>query len=78
MEQNPLEWRRAVVETIRESLAKGGVEGSRIVGLAIDSQREAVVLVGSQREVLYNSIIWLDRRTEQTERIRSLLDEHGC
>ncbi len=75
-EQNPLEWWRAVVETIRKSLAKGGIEGSQIVGLAVDSQREAVVPVGANGEVLYNSIIWLDRRTEeQTERIRSLLDE---
>ncbi|MEM2049859.1 MAG: FGGY family carbohydrate kinase [Thermoproteota archaeon] len=75
-EQNPLEWWRAAVETIRESLAKRRIEGSRIVGLAVDSQREAVVPVGANGEVLYNSIIWLDRRTEeQTERMRSLLDE---
>ncbi|MGB9717270.1 MAG: FGGY family carbohydrate kinase [Thermoproteota archaeon] len=41
-EQNPLDWWRAVVETIRESLWRAGVEGSQIVGLAVDSQREAV------------------------------------
>ncbi|MBO3831806.1 MAG: hypothetical protein FGF51_00255 [Candidatus Brockarchaeota archaeon] len=75
-EQNPLEWWRAVVETIRESLRKGGIRGNQIVGLAVDSQREVVVPIGENGEVLYNGIIWLDRRTEeQTERMRSLLDE---
>lgn len=75
-EQNPLDWWRAVVETIRESLGKARVEGNQIVGLAVDSQREVVVPVGENGEVLYNGIIWLDRRTEaQTEKMRSLLDE---
>jgi len=74
-EQNPLEWWKAVVETIRKILEKD-IEGNQIAGLAVASQREAVVPLGENGEVLYNGIIWLDRRTEsQTERIRSLLDE---
>jgi len=75
-EQNPLEWWRAAVETIGESLRKGRVGGDEIVGLAVDSQREVVVPIGRNGEVLYNGIIWLDRRTEpQTESMRRLLDQ---
>jgi xylulokinase len=75
-EQNPLEWWRAAVETMGESLRKGGVGGDEIVGLAVDSQREVVVPIDKSGEVLYNGIIWLDRRTEpQTEMMRRLLEQ---
>ncbi|MEM3648639.1 MAG: FGGY family carbohydrate kinase, partial [Thermoproteota archaeon] len=75
-EQNPLDWWKATVETIRESLRKADADSGGIVGLAVDSQREVVVPVGENGEVLYNGIIWLDRRTEmQTDSMRSLLDE---
>ena len=75
-EQNPLEWWRAAVETILESLKKGGIKSEEIVGLAVDSQREVVVPIGDDEEVLYNGIIWLDGRTgPQTERMRRILDQ---
>ena len=75
-EQNPQEWWEAVTETIRESVRKAGIEGEEILGLAVDSQREAVVPIGENGEELYNSIIWLDGRTgPQTEEIRKSISE---
>jgi len=75
-EQKPLEWWEAAAETIKESVRKAGVRGDEIVGLAVDSQREAVVPIGEDGEELYNSIIWLDGRTRpQTEEIRSAISE---
>ena len=70
-EQKPLEWWEAAAETIKESSRKAGIRSEEIIGLAVDSQREAVVPIGEDGQELYNSIIWLDGRTgPQTEKIR--------
>jgi len=75
-EQKPLEWWNAAVETIRESLKKAEIDGDEIAGLAVTSQREAVVPIGRKGKELYNSIIWLDNRTgPQAEKIRGLISE---
>jgi len=75
-EQKPLEWWNATIETIKESLKMADVKGREITGLAVDSQREAVVPIGRRGEELYNSLIWLDNRTgSQTEEIRHLINQ---
>ena len=75
-EQKPLEWWEAAAETIKESIRKAGIRSEEIIGLAVDSQREAVVPIGEDGKELYNSIIWLDGRTRiQTEEIRRRLSE---
>ncbi|MEM1558168.1 MAG: FGGY family carbohydrate kinase [Thermoproteota archaeon] len=73
-EQDPSAWWKAVVKTIKGALKKGGVKGKEIIGLAVASQREAVVPVRGE-QVLYNAIIWLDNRTlPQVEHIRDTFD----
>jgi len=75
-EQKPQEWWEAAAETIKECIVKAGIKGEEIAGLAVDSQREAVVPIGENGEELYNSIIWLDGRTRpQTEEIRKSISE---
>jgi len=75
-EQKPREWWEAAAETIRESIRKAKIKSEEIMGLAVDSQREAVVPIGEDGEELYNSIIWLDSRTRpQTEEIRRSIGE---
>ncbi|MEM2112025.1 MAG: xylulokinase [Candidatus Bathyarchaeia archaeon] len=75
-EQKPFEWWNAAADTIKDSLKKAGIKGEDISGLAVDSQREAVVPIGKNGEELYNSIIWLDNRTgPQTEKIRRLISQ---
>jgi len=75
-EQKPMEWWEAAAETIKKSIRKAGIRGEEILGLAVDSQREAVVPIGENGEELYNSIIWLDGRTRpQTEEIRRAISE---
>jgi len=75
-EQKPQEWWEAAAETIRECIKKAKIRCEEIVGLAVDSQREAVVPIGRDNDVLYNSIIWLDGRTRpQAEKIRKLISE---
>jgi len=75
-EQKPLEWWNAAVKTIKESLRKAGMENDDIVGLSVDSQREAVVPISKRGRELYNSIIWLDNRTRpQAEEIGRLISK---
>jgi len=75
-EQKPLEWWNAAAGTIRESLKKANIRTEEIVGLSVDSQREAVVPIGKDGKELYNSIIWLDNRTgPQAEEIKGLISE---
>jgi xylulokinase len=73
-EQKPLDWWNAVVETVKESIKKASIRGDEIAGLAVDSQREAVVPLDEKGEELYNSIIWLDNRTvPQAHKIQELM-----
>jgi xylulokinase len=75
-EQNPREWWNAAVETVKKSLKKAGIREDEIAGLAVDSQREAVVPINKKGEELYNSIIWLDNRTvPQARRIHELMPQ---
>ena len=75
-EQKPREWWEAAAETIRECIRRAKIKSTEIAGLAVDSQREAVVPIGENGEELYNSIIWLDGRTKaQTEEIRRSISE---
>jgi xylulokinase len=75
-EQKPQEWWNAAVKTAKTSLKKADIRGDEIAGLAVDSQREAVVPISEKGEELYNSIIWLDNRTlPQTHRIMELISK---
>jgi xylulokinase len=74
-EQKPSDWWNAAVKTIKKSLKKAQIKSNEIVGLSVDSQREAVVPIDKKGEELYNSIIWLDNRTgEQAEKIKKLIN----
>jgi xylulokinase len=73
-EQKPQEWWNAAVKTVKESIKKAGIHGDEIAGLAVASQREAVVPLNKKGEELYNSIIWLDNRTvPQAQKIQKLV-----
>ncbi|MEM2123668.1 MAG: FGGY family carbohydrate kinase, partial [Candidatus Bathyarchaeia archaeon] len=61
-EQDPEWWWRAAAEAVEEALKLCHVDPRDIMGIGLDSQREAVVLVGKNEVSLSNSIIWLDRR----------------
>lgn len=75
-EQNPLHWWSAASGAIRDCIKRAGVAGEEIAGLAVDSQREAVVPIGRDGAVLYNSIVWLDKRTgPQADKIRESLSQ---
>ena len=63
-EQDPQDWLDAAYTTIREVLAKGGVDAADVKGLAISGQMHGLVLVDENGNSLRRSIIWCDGRTQ--------------
>lgn len=81
-EQDPRDWWRAAVASIREVLR--GVEPGRVVGVGLTGQMHGLVLLDNQGEVLRPCILWNDQRTAAqcrwiTERVgaRRLIDLIG-
>ena len=73
-EQDPADWWRAAVATIRQVLAESGVEPGDVKALGISGQMHGLVMLDEAGEVLRPSIIWADQRTqaecdEITERV---------
>ncbi len=63
-EQDPADWWRAAVETIRQVLAKSGVAAGDVKALGISGQMHGLVMLDEAGEVLRPSIIWCDQRTQ--------------
>ena len=53
----------AVIKTVKNLIKKTGIKGESIIGIGVDSQREAIVPLNAKGEKLMNSIIWLDKWT---------------
>ena len=63
-EQDPHDWANAMVETIKAVTTKSGVSKDEIVGVGISGQMHGLVMLDENGEVLRNSIIWCDQRTQ--------------
>jgi xylulokinase len=62
-EQNPLEWWTGVCSAIKEALSKGRINPKSILGIGIDGQSWTCLPVNKEGMPLYNSLIWMDRRS---------------
>ncbi|HYM50441.1 MAG TPA: FGGY family carbohydrate kinase [Candidatus Limnocylindrales bacterium] len=62
-ENDPDDWLRAVLDTVRRVIAAAGADPARIRGWSLVSQRDPVVLLDEGGRVLTPSISWVDRRT---------------
>jgi len=73
-EQDADWWWNAVRITTEESLRKARKHGEDVIGVGIDSQREAPVALDVHGRKLATSLIWMDKRTiPQVQKIRKLL-----
>ncbi len=61
-EQDPLEWWRHVVTSVKACLVKSNVSHPGIKAIGISYQMHGLVLVGKDMELLRPSIIWCDSR----------------
>jgi xylulokinase len=76
VEQNPLEWWRAVCNTSKNAIRKARIKPDEIVGIAVTNQRETIVPVSVVGEPLRTAIVWQDRRT--TEECKEIASKIGA
>jgi len=62
-EQDPHEWWNATVATIREVLARAGIDGADVRGIGLSGQMHGSVFLDAQGEVLRPALLWCDQRT---------------
>ena len=64
VEHDPEEIWESVVSTIREAIARAGIQASEIAAIGITNQRETVVVwERDSGKPIHNAIVWQDRRT---------------
>ncbi len=64
-EQDPEDWYRAVVSTLKAVVEKSNVNSSDIVGIGLSGQMHGLVMLDENNDVIRPSIIWCDQRTEK-------------
>ncbi|MFZ5910192.1 MAG: xylulokinase [Chloroflexota bacterium] len=62
-EQDPALWWRATAESIRQVLAKTGVDATAVKGIGLTGQMHGLVLLDEKGDVLRPAILWNDQRT---------------
>lgn len=73
-EQEPEDWKRAVLATLRSVAEKSGVAPDEIKGIGLSGQMHGLVMLDENGEVLRPSIIWCDQRTgEEVEDMLRLM-----
>lgn len=63
-EQQPEDWRDAVLETLAEVVRASAVSKDDIKGIGLSGQMHGLVMLDEAGEVIRPSIIWCDQRTE--------------
>lgn len=61
-QQRPDDWKNAAIETLKKITKQ--VNADEIKGIGISGQMHGLVVLDSDNNVLYDSIIWCDQRTE--------------
>jgi xylulokinase len=62
-EQDPRQWWSAVRDCIVRLMKKGPVAKDEVLAIGTTGQQPSPVLIGRDGRELYNSLIWMDRRT---------------
>jgi len=62
-EQDPYEWWRATVQSIRQALIQAKVSGEAVHAVGLTGQMHGLVLLDAQKNVLRPAILWNDQRT---------------
>jgi xylulokinase len=62
-EQNPEDWWRATVESVRAAIEETGIDGQQVVGVGLSGQMHGLVCLDENQTVLRPAILWNDQRT---------------
>ncbi|NLC17099.1 MAG: xylulokinase [Clostridiales bacterium] len=63
-EQDPLQWWNATVLGIRDALNQSKINPQDIAGIGLSGQMHGLVMLDSSKNLLRNSIIWCDGRSD--------------
>lgn len=75
-EQDPADWRNAVLTTLAAVVQKSGVKKEDVKGIGLSGQMHGLVMLDKSGCVLRRSIIWCDQRTAaECEEITALVGE---
>ena len=73
-EQEPKDWSRAVLHTLKQVVDQGRADSSNIKGIGLSGQMHGLVMLDEKGEVIRPSIIWCDQRTAaETEDMNRLV-----
>lgn len=64
-EQNPQEWWEAVCGAVKEVLERGKIQPTDIAGVGIDGQSWSAIPIDKEGNVLANTPIWMDTRSDE-------------
>ncbi len=62
-EQNPEDWYKAAIETLKSVISESGVNTEDIVSIGISGQMHGLVMLDEGCNVLRPTILWCDQRT---------------
>lgn len=62
-EQNPSDWREAVIKGIKNILEKSGVPAAAIKAIGLTGQMHGSVFLNGENRVIHPAILWCDQRT---------------
>ncbi len=73
-EQDPHDWKNAVMTTIKELMAQSGVPAEDVLGIGLSGQMHGLVMLDEDNQVIGRSIIWCDARAgKQAEEMLEIL-----
>ncbi len=73
-EQNPEDWWKSTVQSVKKALAKAGINGSEISSMGLSGQMHGAVFLDKANKVLRPAILWNDQRTgEECDEMTSLV-----
>ena len=62
-EQDPEDWWKGTVQSIRQVLAKGNIKPTEVAGIGLSGQMHGSVFLDEQKEVIRPALLWNDQRT---------------
>src|SRR5512135_1728979 len=73
-EQDPADWWRGTVSSVRQALAQASLAGEDIAAVGLTGQMHGLTLLDEKDQVLRPAIMWNDQRTaDQCDEIRARL-----
>ncbi len=64
-EQDPSDWWKGTVKSVRQALKAGKIKGSEIAGIGLSGQMHGSVFLDKKGNVIRKALLWNDQRTQK-------------